>query len=157
MFPSFAVSSLTPADSENNKERRATTVIYKKKTSDIYLKSFIKNGDGNAEPQRCLRRRNIYVPKGVRSLYSPTKQPKAGSLMRAAGGRAMLRRRCSRAGCDRRALPGEEVDTIYKKKTLNRVSFIKTAMAVRSHSTACDDGTFMFQKESIALGLQVKL
>ena len=34
------------AKSEHNKERRATTVIYKKKkTSDVYLKSFIKNGD----------------------------------------------------------------------------------------------------------------
>ena len=55
--------------------------------------------------------------------YSPTKQPKAGSLMRAAGSRAMLRRRCSRAGCDRRALSGEEVNTIYKKDTQSSVFY----------------------------------
>ena len=52
--------------------RGGSAVIYKKKTSDVYLKSFIKNGDANAN-ERWLRRRNIYVPQGVPlGHYSPT-------------------------------------------------------------------------------------
>ena len=56
------------ANSEHYKDRRAAAVIYKKKTSDVYLKSFIKNGDANAN-ERWLRRRNIYVPP--RSAFRP--------------------------------------------------------------------------------------
>ena len=44
---------------------------------------------------------------------------------------------------------------VYKRKRVPNLClelFIKVAMAVRSHSTACDDGTFMFPKEFIAQG-----
>ena len=55
MFPSFAVSSLTPADSENNKERRSIPYIKKDTQSSV----FYKNGDGNAEPKNGLNERNV--------------------------------------------------------------------------------------------------
>ena len=89
--------------------------------------------------------------------YSPTKQPKAGSLMRVADSRAKGSEACTARCCGKRALQGEEGETfIYKnkKRVLNFCLelLIKVAMAVRSHSTACDDGTFMFPKEFIAQG-----
>ena len=52
---------------EHYRESRSMACI-KKRTSTWM--SFCKNGDGSAEPQHCLRRRDIYVPKGVIAPYN---------------------------------------------------------------------------------------
>ena len=42
-----------------------------------------KSGDGSAEPQHCLRRRNIYVPKGVHRPRKVQKNnKKRGTLLK---------------------------------------------------------------------------
>ena len=137
----------------------------RKRVLNLCLELFIKSGDGSAEPQHCLRRRNIYVPKGVHRprkvqknnkkrgtllkeflfikvamTYSPTKQPKAGSLMRVADSRAKGRRSVHRAVLRKTSITRRGGRDVYiqKKDTLLSVLSIKSGDDLLSHNVAIE-------------------
>ena len=66
----------------DNAENRAR-VYKRKRVPNLCLELFIKSSDGSAKPQHCLRRRNIYVPKGVHRPRKVQKNnKKRGTLLK---------------------------------------------------------------------------